>query len=504
MGGKRYNDEPKLNIKKVIGVIIGIAVVIMFIVALTKLLSDSQEKVISTEKTSYFSVYTNEKWGVIDNNGNIVIEPSYDEMVLVPFIQSPIFICTYDVDYENNTYKTKAINEKGEEILKGYDNISAISNKSSDGKTWFESNVFKVQKDGKYGLINEKGSEIIPCNYDEISALQGVKNCILIMQNNKYGICNQYGNIILNTEYKSIKSLGDSISKEFIVQNDEDKYGIMSADNTVVLEPKYNEISNVSANNLYVVKEDDKWKVINKDESVNLTEGFSEVKEINGTNIIVQNKDKYGLIDTEGKTIIELKYDGLNFTYGNNLIAKQGDKYGIISLSDEEKVPFDYENITNKKGTNFFIGDKGKTDSDFINENYEVKLSGILSDINIEEAYMKVYTNGEYKYYNFKFEEKKNTELLKKNTLFLDKKDGKYGYINNRGEVVVDYQYDDATEQNQYGYASVNKDGKWGSIDKDGKIVAEPSSELKNNEVIDFIGKWHLGADATANYYTDI
>ena len=44
--------------------------------------------------------------------------------------------------------------------------------------------------------------------------------------------------------------------------------------------------------------------------------------------------------------------------------------------------------------------------------------------------------------------------------LFLSKKDGKYGYVDKKGNVVVDYIYDDATEQNKYGYAGVKKDGK--------------------------------------------
>ena len=113
MGGKRFDTERKLNIKKVFGVIIGIAVIIMFVITLLKLLDDSSKTPKITEATThYFPVYTNEKWGVINSSGNIIIEPKYDEMILIPNNTTPIFLCTYDVDYINNTYKTKAINEK--------------------------------------------------------------------------------------------------------------------------------------------------------------------------------------------------------------------------------------------------------------------------------------------------------------------------------------------------------------------------------------------------------
>ena len=78
-----------------------------------------------------------------------------------------------------------------------------------------------------------------------------------------------------------------------------------------------------------------------------------------------------------------------------------------------------------------------------------------------------------------------------------------YGYVNSKGIVVVDYIYDDAKEQNEYGYLAVKKDGVWGSIDKEGKTVIEPTYNLDNNLVIDFIGKWHLGQDLNMNYYCD-
>ena len=84
--GKRYDNEPKLNMKKVAGVILGIAVVIMFIITLVKLLNDSHHmsQVSNESKTTYYSAYENGKWGIINQQGEIVIEPKYDEMLVVP------------------------------------------------------------------------------------------------------------------------------------------------------------------------------------------------------------------------------------------------------------------------------------------------------------------------------------------------------------------------------------------------------------------------------------
>ena len=139
-----------------------------------------------------------------------------------------------------------------------------------------------------------------------------------------------------------------------------------------------------------------------------------------------------------------------------------------------------------------FRSDVSDTETVIFDNNLSEKISGIVSEINQEKGYIKVYTNNEYKYYNFKFEEKKSSDILTSNNLFLSKKDGKYGYVNKEGKVIVDYIYEDGTEQNSCGFAAVKKDGVWGSINKVGAVELEPSVNLDSNIYTTFIGKWHL------------
>ena len=58
------------------------------------------------------------------------------------------------------------------------------------------------------------------------------------------------------------------------------------------------------------------------------------------------------------------------------------------------------------------------------------------------------------------------------------------------------------TEQNEYGFVAVKKDGKWGALNQKGEVVVEPTYELTDYVVVNFIGKWHLAQDINANYYT--
>ena len=56
--GRRYDEKPKLNIKKVLATIIAIAVFIMFISSLKNLLTiEEKPKEISTS-TTYFTVFS--------------------------------------------------------------------------------------------------------------------------------------------------------------------------------------------------------------------------------------------------------------------------------------------------------------------------------------------------------------------------------------------------------------------------------------------------------------
>ena len=100
------------------------------------------------------------------------------------------------------------------------------------------------------------------------------------------------------------------------------------------------------------------------------------------------------------------------------------------------------------------------------------------------------------------YQEIANTDALKNNTLFLVKENGKYGYVNKDGQKIVDCIYDDAKEQNQYGFCAVNKDGKWGVLQQNGSVLLEPSVTLDNSVNIDFIGTWHLNENIELNAYT--
>lgn len=498
--GRRYETEGKLNYQKVFAVIIAIAVVIMFIFIIKNVLKEREK---TTKEYEYFALYSANKWGVINQDGEEVIIPTYQEMIVIPNKTKDVFICTYNVNEETGEYQTKAINSKNEEILTGYEQIEALENIDENDNLWYEEKILKIKKNGKYGLIDLNGKELLPAEYDEITVLEGIKNSIVIKKDGKIGLANDNGSIIVEVQYKEIKNLGETYKDGYITINEEGKYGVVSATKKQILENKYDEISQIYLKEYYIVKEEGKTKLIDSKGNTIIENGFNEIKSATSNGVIFIKDNLYGEMSTSGDIIIEAKYQDLKEVKDGIYIAKQNEKYGIIDQIQNEKIPFNYTGITYNEDAKIFLAEDEEYKTSIIDENFNVKITGILSEININKSYIRMRINDEYKYYDFNCEEKTNIEILKDNTLFLSKKDGKYGYVDKNGNVVIDYKYDDATEQNEYGYAAIKKNGLWGSIDKDGNEIIEPKYNLENNLKIDFIGKWHLGEDLNMNYYCE-
>lgn len=498
--GRRYSNESRINMKKVVAVIVVILVAIMFVAVIKTLFTKSKEAKVTN--INYFAAYSDNKYGVIDSEGQVVIEPSYAEYIVIPNAKKDIFICTYDVNYATGEYKTKALNSKNEEIFTQYEQIEALENYDSNQSVYYENNAIKVKKDGKYGIINIDGKEILACEYDEIKTLKGLENSILVYKDGKVGLVDSKGNKVIATQYTNILAIEDDYKLGYITVDENNKYGVVDCNNAKVLTNKYEDIKSVNGNGNYVVKENGKYKLIKKDETVLIENKFDDVVEIKNDKIIIKSGNKYGVLNTEGEVILEAKYEEIKFAYSDTYIIKENGQYGVINKDKQIVIKEKYTSMNYVEEANFIEASEDGIYSDIIGNDYEIKISGILSELNTDAGYIRLNINGEYKYYNFKFEEKNNTEILTTNTLFLVKKDGKYGYTDKAGNIVIECIYDDATEQNKFGYVAVKKDGKWGSFDKNATKVSETNRTLEDNLKIDFIGEWNLTEDTNMNCYT--
>ena len=112
------------------------------------------------------------------------------------------------------------------------------------------------------------------------------------------------------------------------------------------------------------------------------------------------------------------------------------------------------------------------------------------------EDYIEINSENKTTYIDINGKIKESTELFKNNNLFAVEENGKYGFKDKSGKIVINCIYDEVTEFNNYGFAGIKKDGKWGVIDSNKNIIQEPIYEFENtNTKPFFINKYYR------NYY---
>ncbi|MCL2354329.1 MAG: WG repeat-containing protein [Oscillospiraceae bacterium] len=278
------------------------------------------------------------------------------------------------------------------------------------------------------------------------------------------------------------------------------RHGLVSVSGTTLLEPKYEEIIDLDSPEVFAVREDGEIRIIDINGEEILEGNFDDFVHIRGDSIVAGRNGQYGIVNREGEEIVPLQYEEIRFAFGETYIARRNGQYGVINLENEVVLDFDYLSLVYIEEGDILKADVTEIESVIISSNFEERISGIVSEINIDEGFIRLHVDGEHKFFNFRLEERRVSDVLTSNTLFLDRQDGRYGFIDAYGNVVIEHVYDDATEQNRYGFAGVKRDGKWGAINRIGREVLTPSVNLDNNVFVDFIGEWHL--DVSGLFYT--
>ncbi|UKN00255.1 WG repeat-containing protein [Paracrocinitomix mangrovi] len=165
----------------------------------------------------FFRTKLNGKYGIIDKFGKEVIAPKYDEITLksqaADWIETKLDgkIGFADFVYSEKTGKTDIITEI---FTPAYDDIFYAAGEGSP------SGFVQVKLNNKWGLVNEQnGKEITGMKYDKVSDFfmyQGY-NCAEVTLNGKYGLIDAEGNEIVACKYDDILSIeGDGDDKDKI------------------------------------------------------------------------------------------------------------------------------------------------------------------------------------------------------------------------------------------------------------------------------------------------
>lgn len=289
--------------------------------------------------------------------------------------------------------------------------------KYDDVQSYFQGNICKVRDDDKYGFINIEGIEILPCKYDSVAFVMGD---------------------LIKKDEKEI--VYDACWDSLLYVKLDNKYGLINLDGKEITPCKYDNLTLFTKYEyLFKTELDDKFGLINFDGKEIIPCKYSDLIEF-GDAIKVKSNDKYGLVTYACgvKEIIPCKYDDFILVeYDDEFIikSKSNDKYGLI-VEEEEILPCMFDKLE----TNEWGMVKVQRDNLW---RYYTTYGTIVTEY---------YEDIEY-YYD------------ENNPTFAAKLNGKWGYINETGDLLIPFVLDAAGKPYKDGTAFVEYNGQWGELD---------------------------------------
>jgi hypothetical protein len=151
---------------------------------------------------------------------------------------------------------------------------------------------------GKFGVIDTTGTEVISIKYDEVEFIQNVKEFFVYADKNVGLLSSDGTTIIKPTEYDTI-SVFDA-DKQLYEVTKNGKYGILNRAGEVIIHAEYDQIG-LQNNSSYSTSSDDVYDTL--DNKMILFDKCIPVK---------QNA-KYGLFDIEGNEVAKTVYDSIGY-----------------------------------------------------------------------------------------------------------------------------------------------------------------------------------------------
>ncbi len=254
--------------------------------------------------------------------------------------------------------------------------------------------------------------------------------------------------------YCHYEEMGDVVNGSMVVMKD-GLYGLADARGQEMIACEYKEI--------YPFSED----------------GFALARKEDGAYIYI---DKAG----QTRKAPDGAFRELGMISSDRAVACKEGKYGYLDENMEPTGKFSWDALTGMEGSTGF----GKKDEKWILVNQDGKAKGEkkYNDIIVDEngfcASQKcIFVKEKKEYYLMNPKEKKigrqtfdDAKAFTENGYAAVCRDGKWGFVDTEGKLVIDCAYEDA-ESFCNGFAAVYIDGKWGYIDTEGNVIITPRFE---------------------------
>lgn len=301
----------------------------------------------------------------------------------------------------------------------------------------------------------------------------------LVRDNDLFGYINKSGEYVIQPQFEK----ADSFSGKMAPAMKDKKWGFINTSGEWVIQPEYDRVK--AFNSGYaLVFQNDQWKYINTKGETLSTPATEKYYDFDNGVAIIRSGEKIGLIDTNGKTIIEPKYDEIKGFNNGHAKFKSGENWGLLNAKGEVVVPAEYNEIGDfskngiwaRKGESFGVLNNGTFSA----------IQGIdkIWDFTNDSQLTYARSNKKMGFINGKGEwviQPAYDKARAFNAGFAPVNDGEtWSYINEKGEKLGNNGYADAEIFSDNGLAPVKEKKLWGFIDKSGKLVIPAEYDISS------------------------
>lgn len=235
----------------------------------------------------------------------------------------------------------------------------------------------------------------------------------------------------------------------------EGRFGLVNAKGESVIPAAYEAVGFLSGENAVVpVCEDGAWYYLNTKihKKIVPDDAYDFLGVISDDTVLVRKDGKYGFADVNIAPKTKLQWEDASNLHQGVAAVKSGGKWALIDDAFDLVTEYVYEDVK-------------RNESGFCSNQKRIFAKG-------KEGYGMWDEEGK-RVGEAWFEDARPFET---DELAAVKKDGKWGFVNTSGALVIDCQYEDARSFTQ-GVAAVKKDGAWGYIDASNATVIAPTFE---------------------------
>lgn len=285
--------------------------------------------------------------------------------------------------------------------------------------------LVSIKKDDgyKFGYVDYKGKTILNSEYNEIERIpnKNDKITLIVSNNGKYGLYKKSKKII-DTEFQSI--VYDENLNLLIVQKNK-KFGVYSLEGKKIIEPNKEEISSRGIY-LYVKSQDGNKVYDEKGKEVDINYNRSIYKTENDeyriSTILNNNITYYGIINKEQAQLVQEKYRYIEYLYNNYFIATndEGD-LGVINNNGKVVLDMKYNLLQKIKGMNIVqAGIQNSNKIEFYSQEMKKVLEVENPNIELKKDYVIISNENQKSFLDKNGNEIKDVQNLEK-SYFPDK-----------------------------------------------------------------------------------